>query len=264
MIFRSPAKLNLFLRVLRKRPDGYHDLATIMQAIDLADTITLKLAPRDTFFCTDPHLPMDSNNLVVKAISLFRAYTRNNRPISLYLDKKIPTQAGLGGGSSNAATVLWGLNELFRIKLPLYTLIELASQLGSDVPFFFSQGRAFCQGRGEIFQELPPCPESYTIYKFSEGASTAEIFKHCKPRPSTNQEIETLIQLHQDRKGSFINDLQPITECLLPSVLEWKQTLPPSIAMTGSGSAYFCEGQQSKVCPSWHVRTISRNADEWY
>lgn len=248
MKFTSPAKLNLFLRVLRKRLDGYHDLFTLMQAVDLADTISLELSPQDTFSC---NIDLPNDNLVTKALHLFRTHTDEKHPVSICLDKKIPLQAGLGGGSSNAATTLWALNHIFQTNLSNETLIHLGSMLGSDVPFFFSSGRAICTGRGEIFQSRSHQDEEYTIYKFHEGASTADIFRNCIPCDTAD---ETL----------FINDLQPITEKLLPNIMPWKETLPTASVMTGSGSAYFCTGKQKLLSDSWHAKTISRSLSHWY
>src|SRR5262249_13981075 len=103
----SPAKINLFLRILGKRPDGYHELASLFQAIDLADTIHFSLSDADHLTCTDPAIPVDRSNLIWKSVNLFRRKTGLNFHLKIHLEKKIPHQAGLGGGSSNAATTLW-------------------------------------------------------------------------------------------------------------------------------------------------------------
>lgn len=134
MILQSPAKINTILKVLGKRQDGYHEIFSIMQAVSFFDTITIKLAAKDTFTCSDATLRMDGANLVVKAVELFRKTTNIDQPLSIHLEKRIPQGAGLGGGSSNAATTLFGLDELFKTQLDL---LSLGACLGSDVPFFF-------------------------------------------------------------------------------------------------------------------------------
>lgn len=265
MILFSPAKLNLFLRVLKKRADGYHDLATLMQTINLGDTLTINNSSKDAFHCSEPSLPMDESNLVVKALRAFRTYTGNQEPVEMTLEKKIPTQAGMGGGSSNAATTLWGLNTLFKTNLTQAELITLAAQLGSDVPFFFSSGRALCLGRGEIVQSLDHREAHYTVYQFHEGASTARIFQACTPTAITDSQIFTLVAEHQNGLAPFTNDLEPVTERLLPSINEWKKTLPEPVVMTGTGSSYFCAGiKKLSGQKSWNVKTVSRTMDQWY
>ena len=110
MRYFSPAKINLFFRVLSKRLDGYHDIASVMQAIDLGDVLTFTNHPRDQMTCSDPTLPCDETNLVMKALKRFREYYSLSS-VHIHLEKHVPMQSGLGGGSSNAATVLWALNE---------------------------------------------------------------------------------------------------------------------------------------------------------
>lgn len=265
MILFSPAKLNLFLRVLNKRADGYHDLATLMQTINLGDTLTIDQADKDAFHCDIQALPMDESNLVVKALLLFRAYTGCLQPVKITLEKKIPTQAGMGGGSSNAATTLWGLNALFKTNLSDSQLAGLGAKLGSDVPFFFSSGRALCQGRGEIIHLLESKKADYTIYQFEQGASTAQIFQNCTPKFISDAEIHSLVESHQSGTTFYSNDLEPITEKLLPAISVWKQKLPEPVVMTGSGSAYFCKGQKPLYGDkSWVVQTIARSQNQWY
>ncbi len=111
----SPAKINLFLRIMGKRPDGYHELASLFQAIGLGDTLTFTLTPQDSLTCSDPSLPCNDSNLIIKALHLFRRKTNLHIPVTIHLEKHIPTQAGLGGGSSNAATTLGALNTLTTI-----------------------------------------------------------------------------------------------------------------------------------------------------
>ncbi|MES2198630.1 MAG: hypothetical protein V4489_00475, partial [Chlamydiota bacterium] len=110
--FLSPAKINVFFKVLRKREDGFHEISSLYQAITLFDTLQIRLSAKDEFTCSDPSLSLDHTNLVNKALNLFRKKTGSSDQFSIHLDKKIPMQAGLGGGSSNAATALWAFSKL--------------------------------------------------------------------------------------------------------------------------------------------------------
>jgi len=242
--FISPAKINLFFRVLRKREDGFHEIASLYQAIDLCDILHFTPSEEDLFTCSDPSLAMDARNLICKALELFRKKTGRSHSIAIHLEKKIPMQAGLGGGSSNAATTLFALNALFSTNLTQKDLIGLGSILGSDVPFFFSLGTAYCTGRGEKLQEAP-FPESLLksssiwIAKPKIGLSTRRVYAACKP--------ELLPQ--RDPKESFAlfyNDLEVAAFSLLPELEALKAALLESgfetVVLCGSGTAFFCRG----------------------
>ena len=153
----APAKVNLTLRVLGRRADGFHDLETLMAPLALADRVTLTAGDHDgvEFHCDDPTLPADGGNLAVRAATAF--YARAGLPprLRLTLEKHVPHGAGLGGGSSDAASVLLGLNEFHGFSLSLESLAELAAALGSDVPFFLARGPAVCRGRGERVTPVP-------------------------------------------------------------------------------------------------------------
>lgn len=155
------AKINLSLRILGKRPDGFHELETLMAPIALADTLEIAHAPGTSvsLTCNDPEIPEGEGNLCVMAASLFLAETGITHGIAISLMKRIPHGAGLGGGSSDAAAVLSGMNELFDFPLVTEELMLLGARLGSDVPFFFHGGPALCRGRGEELSEAPPIPE---------------------------------------------------------------------------------------------------------
>lgn len=137
----SPAKINLFLRILHKRADAYHELASLFQTVDLSDILHLSLSETDSLVCSDKTLAVDSSNLIIKAANLFRKKTGIDQGLSVHLEKKIPMEAGLGGGSSNAATTLYGFNELCGRPATEAELISWASEIGSDVSFFFLKAR---------------------------------------------------------------------------------------------------------------------------
>jgi len=180
MDYRSPAKLNLYFRILKKRSDGYHEIESLFQAIDLFDTITLKPSDRDRITSDHSNLPLDETNLIWKARELFKSRF-GSKPVHIHLQKKIPMQAGLGGGSSNAATVLWALNVENNYLASIEELIKLGAILGSDVSFFFSNGTAHCSGRGEKLR--PHSLEKQRtgwIIKPDFGLSTEEVFKEVR------------------------------------------------------------------------------------
>lgn len=151
LIIPSPAKVNLFLEILGKRPDGYHEIETIIQEVDLADQLEIKEKTHGIYIKTDsPSLPRDKSNLVYRAAELLKRHCRIKQGVEIIIRKRIPVGGGLGGGSSNAACTLKGLNRLWRLEFGPIELSLLAAQLGSDVPFFIYGGTALCKGRGEI------------------------------------------------------------------------------------------------------------------
>lgn len=154
LIYKSPAKINLTLEVLSRRQDGYHNISTIMQSINVFDLITYE--PNQDVLVSSNIKGLDlETNLIFKAIKLLQNKFKVNHGVKINLNKNIPIASGLGGGSSNAATTLIALNTLWRLYLNPPTLISLAESLGSDVPFFISRGTALISGKGEIIEQLP-------------------------------------------------------------------------------------------------------------
>ncbi|MBE3560231.1 MAG: 4-(cytidine 5'-diphospho)-2-C-methyl-D-erythritol kinase [Ktedonobacteraceae bacterium] len=183
LFVRSYAKINLTLDVLGKRPDGYHELATIMQTIDLYDTLCLTAIPEDgvRMICSQPELNGD-DNLAARAAQALRRRCSLTQGVMIELHKRIPVAAGLGGGSSNAAAVLQALRDWWRLPLSSTDMLDIAGSLGSDVPFFLVGGTALCEGRGERVTALPPhWPASMRwllLVKPAIGVSTAEVYRH--------------------------------------------------------------------------------------
>lgn len=160
---RAHAKLNLGLRILGKRADGFHDLESVFVPLELHDLLSLRVAGYDSFRCSDPDLPTDGSNLVQRAIDLWREaatkaglHAAAEQPLAVDLDKRIPAGAGLGGGSSDAASCLLLLNELFAPGLESSELYRMALTLGSDLPFFLLGSWAHVTGRGEVLNPIPP------------------------------------------------------------------------------------------------------------
>lgn len=178
----APAKVNLFLEVLGKRADGFHELETLLVTISLHDTLVFREISSGTEFrCSDPTLPTGDNNLVMRAVQLFRKESGTARGVEIELEKRIPAEAGLAGGSSDAAATLAGLNHLWGLNWPVEKLAELGAQLGSDVPFFFFAPAAVARGRGE---RIHPCkmqkPLDLVIVCPRLGLSTARVFGNLK------------------------------------------------------------------------------------
>src|SRR3954471_23015736 len=154
----APAKVNLSFQIKERLPDGFHAIETLMAPISLADRITIEKSASTGeihFSCDDPSLPAGEDNLVVRAAKLFRERTGNRNGITITLEKKTPHGAGLGGGSSDAASTLLGLNELFEAGVSHDEMLKMAVELGSDVPFFIVRSPATCRGRGELVTPVP-------------------------------------------------------------------------------------------------------------
>lgn len=269
----SPAKVNLFLRIVKRRPDGYHELASLFQTIDLCDTLSFSFNSSDTLTCTDAAIPTDHNNLVWKAANLFRRKTGHAFGIKIHLEKNIPAQSGLGGGSSNAATTLWALNELRGRPATLAQLIEWSGEIGSDITFFLSNGSAYCTGRGEIMKFLDPLPpKTLYIIKPEEGLSTPSVYKNlCLDKLIPQDPLQTL---HSFQTGAphYYNDLEQPAFTMMPSLAILKQRLLEAgfetVLMSGSGSSFFCLGKGVlPPLPGFFVTKasfINRSDHDWY
>lgn len=172
---RAPAKVNLYLEVLHRRGDGYHELETVFQTIDLCDRVTVSLRADEqlTLRCDDPSLPADQRNLAWRAAQRYREAAGLRAGVDIVLEKRIPAGAGLGGGSADAAAVLRALERLGGRPLGRERLRELAAELGSDVPFCLEGGTAHATGRGERLQPLPPLPPLPLTVLLPEGAACA-------------------------------------------------------------------------------------------
>ena len=162
LTLQEPAKLNLALEVLGKRQDGFHEIRSVVQTINLCDGLSFRLSQDIEFNCADPDWVPEAS-LVSKAANLLQRTTGCSKGAAIEVNKRIPLVSGLSGDSSNAATTLRGLNQLWGLGLSLAELLELASQLGSDVPFFLYGGTALVRGRGEIVTPLSPLPHMWAV-----------------------------------------------------------------------------------------------------
>ncbi|MFK7850314.1 MAG: 4-(cytidine 5'-diphospho)-2-C-methyl-D-erythritol kinase [Akkermansiaceae bacterium] len=240
---QSPAKLNLSLKIVGKRDDGFHDIDTLMVKLaGLSDEITITHADEFSFTCSDPSLPTDAKNLVVKAVEALSQASGEKLPFHVNLEKHIPVGAGLGGGSSNAATTLIALNNQLESPLPQEKLHQLAVSLGSDVPFFLYAGAARCTGRGEKIEAAPtPPPLPVVLFKPAFSVATETAYKNCmdaKPLKGiryTPQNYGDLV-LENDLEKSVFAKHRYLAE-LKTWLLERRDT--KTVLMSGSGSTVF-------------------------
>jgi 4-diphosphocytidyl-2-C-methyl-D-erythritol kinase len=269
----SPAKLNLFLQVVGRRSDGYHDLASLFQVIDLSDTLHFAFHDVDELTCTDSTIPTGASNLVVKATDLFRRKTGHRFNLKVHIEKRIPQQAGLGGGSSNAATTFWALNHLFGQPASLQDLQLWSAEIGSDIPFFLSEGTAFCTGRGEVIRPLSPLSHTKVwIVKPKEGLSTPQVFGRLNLATLPKRHAEEVLQQFIAGEPSYFNDLEEAAISIMPELAVLKSRLLASgfhtVLMTGSGSSLFCVGSANPPdMPGTFVRAahyINRTPHSWY
>jgi 4-diphosphocytidyl-2-C-methyl-D-erythritol kinase len=242
----APAKINLSFQIKGRRADGFHEIETVMAPLSLFDRLTIEEDSNNRngvdFSCDDPSLPTGEDNLVVRAAKLFRATTKVNAGFKITLEKKIPHGAGLGGGSSDAASTLLGLNELFETKLKEKDIMDLAAQLGSDVPFFIMRSAAICRGRGEIVvpTSLAANPR-LLLLKPDFGVATPWAYKQWK----NARELPGVPYAVQEFSGvRLVNDLErPVFEkfVLLGHLKTWlcRQPEVGAALMSGSGSTVF-------------------------
>lgn len=270
----SPAKINLFLRIVSKRSDGYHHLSSVFQAISLGDILMMEPHGQDILTCTDPLLSTDASNLILKATHLFRCKTGIQQAFKIHLIKRIPTQAGLGGGSSNAATALWACNQLTKANISLETLKQWGAEIGSDIPFFFSQGTAYCSGRGEQVHHLPALyPRSLWIIKPEEGLATPEVYHRLNFTGSLSEKsVQGDLDAFLSDSLPYFNDLEKPAFEIKPELGQLKMELLErgfEIAlMSGSGSAFFCIGKGTLPKHSglsiFPATFINRPLSSWY
>jgi len=255
----APAKLNLFLEILGKRPDGYHEIETLMVAVNLHDRLTFADDPSGavTLACDDPRLPTDRSNLVVMAAERLKTSTGSSKGATITLNKVIPAEAGLAGGSSDAAATLVGLDRLWGLNTSVDQLGSMAAEVGSDVAFFLQGPAAICRGRGEQVEPLSLKSSLHFVLVCPPvGVSTADVYRSLTP-PERPRSIGAVIEA-LDHGGpaalgrSLFNRLQPTAETIRPALTRVRDALaelshdlefsPPLLEghlMSGSGSAYF-------------------------
>lgn len=237
LILPAVAKLNLFLHITGRRADGYHNLQTLFQLLDSGDELhfTLRTDSDIHLSCNDDSLA-NEQNLVMRAARLLQQKTGTAQGVDIFLDKRLPMGGGLGGGSSDAATTLLGLNKLWQLGLTNDELAELGLTLGADVPLFVRGFTAFAEGVGEKLQPVDLAERIYLVVTPDCHISTAEIFQH----PDLIRDTPC-INADQVLTAKWRNDCQPLVERLYPIVaitLQWLVEYAPC-QMTGTGASVF-------------------------
>ncbi|MDQ6912051.1 MAG: 4-(cytidine 5'-diphospho)-2-C-methyl-D-erythritol kinase [Verrucomicrobiota bacterium] len=267
---RAPAKINLSFRILGRRTDGYHEIDTLMAPVSVFDEITItKVAGSGEIelICDDPSLPTDRDNLAFHAARIFLQHEKIASDVRIELVKKIPHGAGLGGGSSDAASVFLGLDELFQTGLSERQMAELAAHIGSDIPFFIYQSAAQCCGRGELVRpnELSKSLR-LLLLKPSFGVSTKSAYQHW----TESKELSGIRYEAQEFGGlSFVNDLErPVFEkyVFLARMKMWLLEQPEvgAAMLSGSGSTVFAVLREGADDDSLGQRAKAKlDADLW-
>jgi 4-diphosphocytidyl-2-C-methyl-D-erythritol kinase len=275
LILPSPAKVNLSLWIKGKRPDGYHELVTVMHTINLFDVLSFLPSNRLVLSVRGNNsLPLDRSNLIIKACRLFKEKTGINPKVSIKLTKRIPVGAGLGGGSSNAAATLKGLNTIYGSPLSEEELYELATKLGSDVPFFLKGGLAIAYGRGEKLRFFSPANFEILLVFPGFPCSTAEVYQNL---PSIKREVAVedaerfiisplINEDFSELEKNMENDLEKSESPCVKEVLRVKEKLKEmglKPLMSGSGSCVFAiiKGEKPDTTPlkkeGWWFKFLS-------
>lgn len=243
----APAKINYLLDVIGKRPDGYHDLRMIMQRVNLCDEITLKLTdtPGIKVTCNSKGAPDGPENIAWKAARALLDRAKSDYGVNIEIIKNIPVAAGLGGGSSDAASVLTGMNELLRLGLTEQELMETGSKLGADVPFFIFKRTALAEGIGEILTPVPEIPKCW-ILLVNPGVRVSTAWVYQSLRLTSKRELSKLPEFYgsiEDVVSILFNDLESVTIPAFPVIADIKVRLLNLGAigsmMSGSGPTVF-------------------------
>ncbi|KQU85086.1 4-diphosphocytidyl-2C-methyl-D-erythritol kinase [Variovorax sp. Root318D1] len=279
----APAKLNLFLHVTGRREDGYHLLQSVFMLIDWCDTLHVELRHDGQLSREDLTTELPADDLVLRAARALQAHAAPGQGAHIGIAKQVPAQAGMGGGSSDAATCLLALNRLWKLNLPLSRLAEIGVKLGADVPFFLDGRNAWVEGIGEKITPVNVPSARFVVVKPPEGLDTRLIFSAPDLQRATpvaiisgfaadSEQLEA-----QDPESSAFkvfdfghNDLQPVAERLCPAVsdaIEWLGAQGLKARMTGSGSSVFAKMPQgpqkaelAEAPAGWQVRQCSNLA----
>jgi 4-diphosphocytidyl-2-C-methyl-D-erythritol kinase len=242
----APAKLNLFLHITGRRTDGYHLLQSVFMLIDWYDTLHFELRNDGQISREDLNVPLPPDDLITRAARLLQQSTDTALGAHIAIEKSIPAQAGMGGGSSDAATCLLALNKLWGLGLSVKQLAEMGLKLGADVPFFLYGHNAWVEGVGEIMAPISLPPAQFVVVKPSEGLETAKIFGSEALKRDTKP--ATISVFAADPYGFGHNDLQPVAQRLCPQIsdaIAWLESASLASVvkgrMTGSGSAVFAQ-----------------------
>jgi len=241
----SPAKINLFLHVSGKRPNGYHDIVSLMCCVSLYDVISFDFGGITSVTCTDPEIPCDERNYAMKAAYLFLEKFRKNEAVRIHIEKNIPSGAGLGGGSSNAAAVLSFLNRWFSNPFSVEEIMAMGLDIGADVPFFLFNKPALATGIGEKLKEYNlKLPYKVLIVYPGFGVLTKEVYNNLNLRlTNCKNKLKKLVSVQEFDAKLLCNDLESVTVSKHPEINEAKEAIlkqgAAGVLMSGSGSSVF-------------------------
>ena len=243
----APAKLNLFLHITGRRPDGYHLLQSVFMLIDWYDTLHFDVRRDGQISREDLTVKLPEDDLIIRAARLLQQASGTTLGAHIAIEKSIPAQAGMGGGSSDAATCLLALNKLWKLNYSVNQLAQLGLKLGADVPFFLRGHNAWVEGVGEIITPISLPPAQFVVVKPPEGLETAKIFG--SEALNRDSKPATISVFAANPFGFGHNDLQPVAQRLCPQIsdaIAWLEqaSLEPAVVkgrMTGSGSAVFAQ-----------------------
>lgn len=246
----APAKLNLFLHITGRQPDGYHLLQSVFMLIDWCDTLHFEKRPGGGISREDLTMALPDNDLITRAAHLLQNHTGCTDGVHIAVEKQIPAQAGMGGGSSDAASCLLALNRLWKLKLNLSELEQLGLKLGADVPFFLRGRNAWVEGIGEKITPIDLPAAHFWVIKPPTGLETSQIFAHPDLKRDTNTATISVFAAQTYDFGH--NDLQAVAQNLCPGIGQAILLLNDhglQARMTGSGSAVFalCKDNTKKV-----------------
>jgi 4-diphosphocytidyl-2-C-methyl-D-erythritol kinase len=243
---KSPAKVNLRLEILRRREDGYHELRTLMQKISLSDTLSVSLEKEKGIFITTNHpgLPLGKKNLVYRAAQMILKKSEYKGGLHIDIRKEIPLGAGLGGGSSNAATTMKALNQLLEIELPTKELMRIGLGIGADVPFFFLDGAAVASGIGERLKKIELPDLWYVLINPNFEVSTRWAYQNfVLTKRHFHFNLQGFVKTPEEISGLLWNDLEGVVSHKYPQIEGMKKMLLSAGAlgalMTGSGPTVF-------------------------
>ncbi|PQA82612.1 4-(cytidine 5'-diphospho)-2-C-methyl-D-erythritol kinase [Limnohabitans sp. TS-CS-82] len=258
----APAKLNLFLHITGQRPDGYHLLQSVFMLIDWCDTLHFDVRDDGQISREDLTTPLPADDLIVRAAKALQAASGTSLGAHIAIEKNIPAQAGMGGGSSDAASTLLALNRLWKLNWPLSQLLPIGLRLGADVPFFLQGHNAWVEGIGEKITPIELPPSRFVVVKPNAGLNTERIFRDPNLKRDSETAILPVFAVHPFDFGR--NDLQPVAQALCPEIdqaIQWLTSFGLSPRMTGSGSAVFAQMPSDVLIESashnWQMRVCS-------
>lgn len=270
LTLKAPAKVNYLLDVIRRRPDGYHDLRMVMQRVDLCDdiSITLNDTPGIKVTCGKKGVPDGPGNIAWKAARIMLDIAGSDQGATIEITKNIPVAAGLGGGSSDAATVLMGMNELLGLGIPDQRLMEIGVKLGADVPFFIFKKAALAEGIGEELTAMPVLPKAW-ILLVNPGIHVSTAWVYSTLQLTNRRELNKLPEFFasvEELCSIFSNDLETVTIPAFPVIHEIKQNLlglgAAAAMMSGSGPTVF--GVFRNLPDAEHARRELSNTAGWF